>query len=130
MLFALTYDGRIRCTPEEPEDEDVRALVNRHQRTDKGFGQALGPSAVDAAGRYFVERGYVVRRAQSDWALSRDSGELQTALIVGWAEAACSIAPEQSGTVARWRARRLAHVEQGRSQIVVGHQDIAGWLAR
>ena len=43
VLFALTYDGRIQCTPEEPEDEAIRDLVNRHQRTDKGFGEAAGP---------------------------------------------------------------------------------------
>jgi hypothetical protein len=30
-----------------------------------------------------------------------------------------------SSTVERWRDRRIAHIEAGRSQIVVGHLDIA-----
>jgi trans-aconitate methyltransferase len=35
VLFALSYDGRMNCRPEEPEDELVRNLVNRHQHTDE-----------------------------------------------------------------------------------------------
>ncbi len=27
-LFALNYDGRMACTPEDPEDEGVRGLMN------------------------------------------------------------------------------------------------------
>ncbi len=42
-LFALSYDGRIAFDPPHPDDERVRVLVNLHQRTDKGFGPALGP---------------------------------------------------------------------------------------
>jgi len=28
-----------------------------------------------------------------------------------------------------WKTRRLAHVDAGRSRIVVGHDDLAAWLA-
>jgi hypothetical protein len=27
-----------------------------------------------------------------------------------------------------WLARRLAHVEAGRSEVIVGHEDLAAWL--
>src|SRR5512142_926000 len=38
VLFALTYNGVSRCTPAEPEDDEIRDLMNRHQRqNDKGF---------------------------------------------------------------------------------------------
>jgi hypothetical protein len=26
-----------------------------------------------------------------------------------------------------WKSRRLAHVADGRSRIIVGHEDLAGW---
>jgi hypothetical protein len=35
VLFALSYDGRVISLPEEPEDDLVRSLVNRHQQTDR-----------------------------------------------------------------------------------------------
>src|SRR5262249_28283655 len=45
-LFALTYNGESRCSPPEPEDDEIRELMNRHQRAnDKGFGRAAGPDA-------------------------------------------------------------------------------------
>ena len=66
VLFALTYDGRIACTPAEPDDEAIRDLVNRHQRTDKGFGEAVGPDASDLAQEYFAGAGYEVTQTVAD----------------------------------------------------------------
>ena len=128
VLFALTYNGDMRCSPAEPEDEMVRELVNRHQRTDKGFGPALGPDAAESAARAFDELGYDVWRQESDWELGADSAELQVQLIEGWVEAARIIAPEESASLDSWKFRRLAHVAAGRSRLVVGHEDLAGWL--
>ena len=64
VLFALTYDGRIACSPEDPDDAAIVALVNRHQRTDKGFGPALGPDATDVRRRAVRALGYRVQRAR------------------------------------------------------------------
>ena len=130
VLFALTYNGDWRCTPREPEDDAVRKLVNRHQRTDKGFGPALGPDGPEAAARTFAALGYEVRRERSDWVLEADARDLQAQLIEGWAEAAAAIAPDRAGSLQSWKARRLAHLAAGRSRLVVGHEDLVGWLPR
>jgi SAM-dependent methyltransferase len=127
VLFALTYNGDMRCSPAEPEDEMVRELVNGHQRTDKGFGLALGPDAAQSAAVAFDELGYEVWRQESDWELGPDSAELQTQLIEGWVEAARIIAPEEAASLDGWKSRRLAHVSGGRSRLIVGHEDLAGW---
>lgn len=128
VLVALTYDGRIRCSPEEPEDEAIRTLVNRHQRIDKGFGPALGSEAVAAAARAFADHGYDVRRERSDWLLTPASRDLQREVIDGWADAATAISPDAVNMIHDWQTRRVAHVEAGRSELVVGHQDMAAWL--
>ena len=94
VLFALTYNGRSHCSPEEPEDDAIRELMNRHQRAnDKGFGPAAGPEAIECAARSFAAVGYHVRRESSDWVLPPYMRELQRQLIEGWAEAALEIAP-------------------------------------
>lgn len=125
VLFALTYDGRIACSPEDPGDRAIVALVNAHQRRDKGFGPALGPDASNCAERCFTGVGYRVQRARSDWALPPESRALQRQLIDGWAQAAVDIAPEQAAVINAWRVRRLGHVDANRSQIIVGHEDLA-----
>jgi SAM-dependent methyltransferase len=127
-LFALTYDGRIACTPGDPDDEEVRDAVNRHQLTDKGFGPALGPGAPDWADRCFASRGFTVAREPSDWHLGAGDAELQRQLIDGWASAAIAIAPARAAAIDAWRTRRLAHVAAGRSTMVVGHEDLAAWI--
>jgi hypothetical protein len=126
-LFALTYNGQSSCVPVEPEDEMIRELMNRHQKTDKGFGTAAGPDATDAAARCFSAVGYRVRRESSDWVLGPETRDLQRELIEGWARAAVEIAPQHSAPVDDWLARRLAHVDAGRSQLTVGHEDLAAW---
>ncbi len=102
-------------------------LVNQHQRTDKGFGPAVGPDAADVAARCFADLGYRVQRAPSDWLLTPASGALQRQLIDGWAQAAAEMAPQQIRAIDAWRERRLAHVAAGWSAITVGHEDVAGW---
>jgi hypothetical protein len=130
-LFALTYNGESRCSPMEPEDDAVRELMNSHQRSnDKGFGRAAGPDAVDAAERCFSEVGYRVQRASSDWILPPEARELQRQLVDGWAAAAIEIAPVQSPMVRSWQSRRLAHIDAGRSRIIVCHEDLAAWPPR
>lgn len=126
VFFALTYDGRIGCTPSDPEDEGVRMLVNRHQRTDKGFGAALGPEAVARMARALSEAGYRVRTEPSDWRLGPSFADLQRQLLTGWAHAASEIAPERSAPINDWLARRLAHVDTGQSVLAVGHVDLLG----
>ena len=127
-IFTLNYNGRSECIPVEAEDDAIRDLMNRHQRSnDKGFGRAAGPDAVDCAALSFGAAGYEVRREASDWILHPGQRELQRQLIEGWAHAAKEIAPEQTSMIHNWLARRLAHVEEGRSRVVVGHEDLAAW---
>jgi hypothetical protein len=128
VLFALTYNGRSSCSPAETEDDRIRDLLNRHQRAnDKGFGRAAGPDAVDCAERAFAGAGYRVRRERSDWQLPEGARELQRELVRGWADAAIAIAPEDAATIEGWLERRLAHVDGGRSRIVICHEDLAAW---
>jgi len=128
VLFALTYDGRIDYAPAEPEDDLIRDLVNTHQRTDKGLGLAAGPAAAVKTGELFAAAGYHIEREASDWVLTSESRSLQHQLIDGWAKAAMAAAPEQAPAIADWRERRIAHIDAGRSQLIVGHKDLAGWL--
>ena len=124
-LFALTYNGDSRCSPAEPEDDEVRELMNRHQRAnDKGFGRAVGPDAVAVAERSFTAVGYRVQRAASDWNLPPDAREMQRELVNGWADAASEIAPARSAMISSWLRRRHDHIDAGRSQIVVCHEDL------
>jgi hypothetical protein len=126
LLFALSYDGRIDCTPVDPFDARIRDLVNDHQRTEKGFGPALGPDAATRTVRLLERLGYEVRAEQSDWRIDAAQSALQTELITGWASAAAEVALDERASIEAWLQRRLAWVRDGQSRLVVGHVDVAG----
>jgi hypothetical protein len=128
VLFALTYDGHIELAPHDPDDDTVIALVNRHQRTDKGFGPALGPTAADTATDVFASRGYRVEHARSDWHIDDGHRVLQEALLADWATAACAVAPDETTAIKRWAARR-AQIAALHSHVVVGHVDLLARIA-
>ena len=132
-LFALSYDGRIELSPQEPDDEWIRDLVNRHQRTDKGFGTALGPDATDFARSCLESLRYRVEVAPSDWVLGAGDTQMQAELFKGWAAAAGDMAAAEMGASAAdqcslWLRTRLDHLSRGVSRVRVGHQDLIAWL--
>jgi hypothetical protein len=93
VLFALTYNGASRCSPDEPEDDVIRDLLNRHQKTDKGFGPAAGPDAAECAAKAFAGVGYRVSRGRATGSFRR-------------AKASCSVISSRVGRVRPWSGAR------------------------
>lgn len=123
LYAALSYDGRIALTPSDPFDTAIVAAVNAHQRTDKGFGPALGPAAAAFAIARFEALGYSVVRGASDWMLGPDDREMQTEILAGWASAVHDMGALSPAEIAAWLARRRAAVAVGRSSLRIGHID-------
>ena len=124
LLFALTYDGRWQCQPAHAEDATVMALVNRHQRSDKGFGPALGPEAAAYAELRCLALGYQTQIVASPWRTGPAQVPLQIALIDGWHRAALELAPELRHRIDAWRDARRRYAVQGESRLIVGHRDL------
>lgn len=124
LLFALSYDGRAQLLPANPDDQRVVALVNRHQRRDKGIGFALGPDASAAAERIATQAGYRVTAAPSNWRIDARERSLQKGLIDGWVTAARQLADMSPTQLAAWQAERQRTIENGRLVIEVGHRDL------
>jgi SAM-dependent methyltransferase len=129
LLFTLSYDGRCTLAPTHGDDARVVGLVNRHQRTDKGFGPALGPAAAEWTMARCQSLGWQVETATSDWVLGAEAPDLQHALLAGWRDAAAAMAAT-SGVVLptsrldAWLDARRGWVSAGRSWLRVGHRDL------
>ena len=113
-----------------PAHPDSIELFNRHQRGDKGFGPALGPTAARRAPEIFAALGYRPTTATSDWRIAARDAPFQRALLAGWLDAALEIAPGRGAALRAWHARRLEHVDASRSELVVGHVDFVALYAR
>jgi SAM-dependent methyltransferase len=124
VYAALSYDGRTTVEPEERPDGEILAGFNVHQRTDKGFGPALGPSAAARAVERFEHFGFAVAQGRSDWIFEPDDRAMQNALFGGWAEVAAVTTTLTSDQIAHWLAARREHLAAGRSRLRVGHVDL------
>jgi hypothetical protein len=123
VYAALSYDGRIEFSPADANDKPIMAAVNAHQRTDKGFGPALGPLAARAAVSRFERVGYAVVQGAADWTFGPQDKEIQLETLSGWAAAAREIGGIPLSEVIDWLSRRRELVTASRSAIRVGHVD-------
>jgi SAM-dependent methyltransferase len=130
VYAALTYDGRATLDPVDPMDGAIVAAVNRHQRTDKGFGPALGPVAAQAAIELFERLDYAVIQGPSDWVFEPGDRDIQVEILSGWAGAARDMGELPLSDIESWLMRRGGLVSNGRSTIRVGHVDLFARPAR
>lgn len=117
VLMALTVDGRLEWQPEEPEDEAVRTRFFAHQRTDKGFGPALGPAAAHYFGERLETEGQRVVLERSDWRLGPRDAPLLGATLEG-------IVAVQDSAIERWALARRRQLATGELHLTVGHVDL------
>ncbi len=124
LLFSLNVDGRVAWQPADASDEPVQAAFAAHQRRDKGFGPALGPTAVAEAMARLRAAGWLVESARSDWRIDgAQSPAMLQALVDGTAAAALEQAPGLHDTVLAWQQRRSA--ARPATRLVIGHGDLA-----
>jgi hypothetical protein len=124
VYAALSYDGRIEMSPADPMDTAIIATVNKHQRTNKGFGAALGPAAAATAIAQFEKLGYAVVHGASDWAFGPEDRDIQMEIFSGWASAAREIGDVSLVDTVAWLTRRRDLVTHRGSSMRVGHVDV------
>jgi SAM-dependent methyltransferase len=124
LYAALSYDGRIAFEPSHPLDGAIADAVNVHQRGDKGFGPALGPSAAAAAISRLERCGFSVVHGPADWLASAKDGEFQFEIVRGWATAVRELASLPAREIDEWLAFRRQVIAEGGASLRVGHVDI------
>jgi hypothetical protein len=122
LYTVLTYDGSERWSPALPDDKAMIQAFHAHQATDKGFGPAAGPHAVDLMTQSLSGLGYAVHTGPSPWQLTRADRELIGELARGTADAAA-----QTGQVPHPKAAAWADARRDASACVIGHADLLAW---
>ena len=110
-LFTLSVVGRVALDPPNPQDADLMAAFNAHQRRTVDGRQLLGPDGIPVAAQAFERHGYRTTRAPSPWQL--EPGPLLDEWLNGWTTAAC----EQNPELARHRRTSPTHAR-------VAHEDL------
>lgn len=119
LYAVLTYTGESRWEPSHPADGVVLAAFHADQRSDKGFGPALGPAAAAYLAKQLKKAGYTVESGGSPWLLDRGDQALMAALAEGIAGAVAEVGAIEAEIVADWLASRRTA-----SACFTGHVDI------
>ena len=123
LYAALNYDGLMEWSIEHPLDGVVVAGFNKHQRTDKGFGPALGPDATDCLSGLCEAAGLSIETASSPWQLGPESEALQVEFLAGLATPIQEIGNIDPEEFKQWLDFRLSRVSVDGSRCIVGHTD-------
>ncbi len=124
LLISLSYDGHMRWQPGLPDDAWIEAQFNAHQRGEKHFGPAMGPTANIVMSGILQDLGYRVTTAATPWVLGPRDGEIQKELLSGIAAACMAMAPQEEDRIACWSDRRGDLIREGHSHLKVGHGDL------
>ena len=124
LYAALNYDGIIRWTHRHPLDDDMVEAFNRHQKTDKGFGTALGPGASPCLHLLLEDGGYQVDVMKSPWLLDGKDAALQKAFLSGFRRPLLEMSMHGETEIEDWLAFRLSAIAAPESRCEVGHTDL------
>ena len=122
LLIALSFDGRLVFEPAAEEDGEICRRFIAHQRTDKGFGPALGPDAAAYLAERLAAAGCAVSLEAADWRLGPADGALLRATLAGIVDAAREVAHDPR--LERWATLRGQQLALGDLGLVVGHVDL------
>lgn len=119
FYMALSYDGIEHWSPQPPHEETAHQAFLSHQRTDKGFGSALGPDAASYMAEKLSAGGWQVQSALSPWVLDRSDAALIAPLATGSAAAVAETGALSDSDLHEWAAGRAVA-----SNVTVGHIDL------
>lgn len=115
----LIYNGIQIWSPHHPADWPMLAAFNVHQRRDKGFGKAAGPSADASLYDALCNEGYTVTRGESAWRLGPQDANLIAMLAENAAAAVAELGLFDKQAIAKWKECRL-----GAASCLIGHTDV------
>lgn len=124
LLAALTVDGERVWQPPLAGDALLAESFRRDQGRDKGFGPALGGTALARLSDALGTKGFAVAEASSAWHLAARDSALIAALIAGEVQVACAVRPDQQAAIGTWEKQRRAQLENGRLELTIGHRDL------
>ncbi len=122
LLLSLSFDGRLQFEPAAEDDGEICRRFIVHQRTDKGFGPALGPAAAAHLAERLATAGCAVSLETADWRLGPADGALLRATLAGIVDAAREVAPDPR--LERWATLRGRQLALGNLRLMVGHVDL------
>lgn len=119
LYATLSYNGTETWEPQGTADQQILSAFHAHQKTDKGFGAAAGPSAVTLLIKLLTDRQFNVSVGDSPWVMD----ELDR-LLIDQLAAGTAAAVKETGLVSMEIIEHWFQSKRNALRCVVGHTDV------
>ena len=127
LFYSLCFDGQVKWNPSHPYDKYILSMFNRHQRSNKGFGAALGYESIEFLTKKAAKLGYRVAIKDSPWAIENKSERDMAFLkryILDIKKSLYHLDQVDMDILKKWYLDKMNSLTNKKVRVHVGHKDI------
>ncbi len=127
LYFTIHINEDLTIQPIHPLNQKYLSLFHQHMQRDQNGKRAMGPNTVREISNTLSQRGFLVKTADSSWDIKEDSSFLKSNFDFIICATRELLGPKEVGEWEEWVQFHLKAIDQGKSRLHVGHQDILAY---
>jgi hypothetical protein len=127
LYLSLCFNGKVKWTPSNTMDKYILSFFNNHQRSDKGFGLALGSKSIEYISNKAKKADLMVTIKNSPWEiknLSEKDKIFMKRYILDTKKSLFHMEGIDRNILKLWYEQKRYEIENKKISLYVGHNDI------
>ena len=127
FYFSLCFNGLVKWTPTNTFDKYILAFFNNHQRSDKGFGNALGHKSIEYLRKKAGKLNLNITVADSPWIIKNKSEKdtvFMKRYLLDIRKSLFHMEGIDKNILRKWYEDKKYDLENKKIKLYVGHNDI------
>ena len=127
LYLSLCFNGKVKWTPSNTMDKYILSFFNNHQRSDKGFGLALGSKSIEYISNKANKADLTVTIKNSPWIiknLSEKDKIFMKRYILDAKKSLFHMEGIDRNILKLWYEQKKYEIENKKISLYVGHNDI------
>lgn len=127
LYFSLCFNGKVKWTPSNTMDKYILSFFNNHQRSDKGFGLALGCKSIEYISKLAKSRDLSIKIKESPWQIKNHSEMDKIFLnryILDTKKSLFHMEGIDRKILKLWYEQKKYEIDNKKISLYVGHNDI------
>ena len=127
LYFSLCFNGQVRWTPTNTFDKYILTFFNNHQRSDKGFGKALGSKSIEFLKQKADKLNLSVTIKDSPWIIKNISNKDKVFMkryLLDIKKSLFHMEGIDKNILRKWYQDKKFEIDNIKIQLYVGHNDI------
>ena len=127
LYFSLCFNGQVRWAPTNTFDKYILTFFNNHQRSDKGFGKALGSKSIEFLKQKADKLNLSVTIKDSPWIIKNISNKDKVFMkryLLDIKKSLFHMEGIDKDILRKWYQDKKFEIDNIKIQLYVGHNDI------